>query len=138
MLQLLQQDHWVVKLSKCEFAKTEISYLGDVISHMGVATDPSKVAVIAHWPTPSSVKELRSFLGLAGFYRKFVRHFGVISRPLTDLLKKHSLFIWTTDHEQAFATLKQALMTAPVLALPDFSQPFCINTAPIPLEHASV
>lgn len=67
VLQLLQQDHWVVKLSKCEFAKTEISYLGHVISHMGVATDPSKVAVIANWPTPSSVKELRSFWDWPGF-----------------------------------------------------------------------
>jgi hypothetical protein len=67
VLQLLQQDHWVVKLSKCEFAKTEICYLGHVISHMGVATDPSKVAVIANWPTPSSVKELRSFWDWPGF-----------------------------------------------------------------------
>lgn len=128
VLQLLRKDHWKVKLSKCEFAKQEISYLGHVISHQGVATDPSKVSAIANWPSPASVKALRSFLGLAGFYRKFVRHFGVISRPLTDLLKKHALFIWTHEQETAFCTLKQALMAAPVLALPDFTQPFCIYT----------
>jgi hypothetical protein len=128
VLQLLNQDHWKVKFSKCEFTKTEISYLGHIISRQGIATDVTKIAAITNWPTPSSVKDLRSFLGLAGFYRKFVRRFGIISRPLFDLLKKNSLFIWTTDHQQAFDTLNQALSSAPVLALPDFSQPFSIYT----------
>lgn len=74
-------------------------------------------------------KELRSFLGLAGYYRKFVHHFGVISRPFFDLLKKHALFIWTTAHDEAFQELKTALSQAPELALPDFSKPlFSIET----------
>jgi hypothetical protein len=73
--------------------------------------------------------ELRSFLGLAGYYRNFVRHFGTIAKPLTELLKKNVLFQWTQDQEVAFHTLKSALMKAPVLALPDFTQPFCIETA---------
>jgi hypothetical protein len=74
------------------------------------------------------VKEMRSFLGLAGYYRKFVRHFGIISQPLTNLLKKNSLFIWTTSHDAAFVTLKQALVSAPVLFLPNFARPVIIET----------
>lgn len=82
-----------MKLSKCSFAKREIAYLGYVISAQVVSTYPKKVSVVANWPTPTNVKELRSFLGLAGHYRKFVHHFGVISRLLTDLLKKNVMFI---------------------------------------------
>ncbi|WVZ49071.1 hypothetical protein U9M48_000452 [Paspalum notatum var. saurae] len=105
-----------------------ISYLGHVISQGGVATDPAKIEAIMSWPTPTNIKDLRSFLGLAGYYRKFVKHFGIISRPLFDLLKKHALFIWTNDHDVAFQTLKQALCSAPVLTLPDFSKKFCLET----------
>lgn len=77
---------------------------------------------------PSSAKELRSFLGLAGYYRKFMRHFGIVSRPLTNLLKNGCLFVWTPEHDVAFAALKSSLSTAPVLALPDFAFPFAIET----------
>lgn len=93
-----------------------------------MGTDPSKLAAIASWPSPVNVKELRSFLGLAGYYRRFVRHFGIIAKPLTVLLKKHSIFIWTPDHETAFQTLKSALSQSPVLALPNFAKPFSIET----------
>jgi hypothetical protein len=128
MFDLMAQDKWKIKLSKCSFAQRQISYLGHIISEKGVGTDPDKVAVVASWPTPSSAKELRSFLGLAGYYRKFVRNFGIISKPLTDLLKKNVLFIWTPAHEESFQTLKIALSTSPVLVLPDFNKVFCVET----------
>lgn len=125
---LLSKDQWKLKLSKCSFAQTEIAYLGHVISANGVGTDPAKLDSIARWPTPASVKELRSFLGLAGYYRRFVRHFGLISKPLTNLLKKSSLFVWTPDHDHAFQALKSALCQSLVLALPNFSKPFAVET----------
>lgn len=77
---------------------------------------------------PTTVRALRGFLGLAGYYRKFVRHFGIIACPLNDLLKKDSIFIWTSIHDSAFQALKQALCSTPVLALPDFSVPFHVET----------
>ena len=128
VLQLLAKDHWQVKFSKCTFAQRQVSYLGHVISQAGVSTDPSKVQAILQWPIPANVKELRGFLGLAGYYRKFIKNFGIIVKPLTELLRKGALFIWRKDHQVAFHTLQQALSSAPVLALPDFSLPFAIET----------
>lgn len=121
---LLANDKWSVKLSKCQFAQQRISYLGHVVSADGVATDPGKIQSIQSWLTPTDAKQLRSFLGLAGYYRKFVRHFAIISRPLNDLLKKGTIFLWTSIQEESFQALKNALVTAPVLALPDFSKVF--------------
>jgi hypothetical protein len=86
-----------VKLSKCTFATRSISYLGHVISEARVQTDPNKVNAVVNCPTPSNVKELRSFLVLAGYYRKFMHHFGIISKILTQLLKKHTRFLWTQE-----------------------------------------
>jgi hypothetical protein len=102
--------------------------LGHIISSQGIATDPAKVSAIMEWPTPTYVKQLRSFLGLAGYYRRFVRHFAVIAKTLTSLLKKDTVFVWTAEHETAFNTLKQALTQAPMLAVPDFTKKFCIET----------
>jgi len=124
----LRADKWKLKLSKCSFAQESISYLGHVISAAGLANDPSKIQAVVDWPTPTSVKELRGFLGLAGYYRKFVRNFGIVAKPLTGLLKKDQLFVWTPSHDQAFQLLKEALCSAPVLALPDFAKPFHIDT----------
>lgn len=128
VLQLLSQDSWQVKLSKCSFGQQEITYLGHIVSKAGVSTDPSKVATVVSWPVPATIKALRGFLGLAGYYRKFVKNFGVLAKPLTELLRKNVVFVWTSHHDTAFQALKQALSSAPVLALPNFHKPFSIET----------
>jgi hypothetical protein len=99
-----------------------------VISEKGVSTCLGKIEVVAQWLVPVCVKDLRSILGLTGYYRKFVKHFGIISRPLTNLLKKNAVFQWNSDHDVAFNTLKSALVHARVLSLPDFSKKFYIET----------
>ena len=128
VLQLLKDNELFAKRSKCLFAHNSISYLGHKISGEGVATLEERVQTVKTWPRPQTVKHLRGFLGLAGYYRKFVKNFGILSRPLTDLLKKNSLFVWTPTTEEAFQALKRALVEAPVLALPDFSKPFVVET----------
>ena len=127
MLETLQANQLFAKKSKCAFGEQQVEYLGHVISIKRVATDRKKIEVIANWPTPQTLKELRGFLGLAGYYRKFIRHFGIISKPLTDLLKKNS-YGWSIQAQQAFTVLKQAMCEASVLTLPDFSKPFVLET----------
>jgi hypothetical protein len=128
VLQILKENKLLIKKSQCSFAQQQLEYLGHVIGVHGVATDPAKIQAIRDWPTPSLVKHIRSFLGLAGYYRRFIRQYGVLSRPLSDLLKKNAQFQWTSIHQQAFEALKQALIFAPVLALPDFSESFIVET----------
>jgi len=128
VFELLQQHQFKVRLTKCSFAQQQLKYLGHVISAEGVATDPSKITDVQNWPVPTSVKELRGFLGLAGYYRRFVKNFGMLAKPLTKLLKKGHIFAWTPATDQSFQALKHALTTAPVLALPDFSKQFIVET----------
>jgi hypothetical protein len=128
VLDILRRDNWQAKMSKCAFAQKQVAYLGHVISAAGVATDDTKIQTIRDWVQPTNLKQLRGFLGLSGYYRKFIRHYAVISQPLTSLLKKGTLFVWTDATETAFQALKQALISAPVLALPDFSQQFIVET----------
>jgi hypothetical protein len=128
ILHILQQDQWTVKLSKCSFAKREIAYLGYVISEKGVATCPYKVKVVVEWPRPRNVKEVRCFLGLARYYRRFVRHYGIIAKPLTELLKKNRVFQWTSEQDTSFHTLKETLTSAPILTLPYFTKAFVVET----------
>lgn len=110
---ILQDNQLYVKLSKCSFAQTELEYLGHIISGKGVQTDPTKISAVQSWPRPTCARDIRGFLGLTGYYRKFIKNYGIISRCLSDLLKKDTLFSWTPTHEAAFQHLKSALAQAP-------------------------
>lgn len=125
---ILQQHQLYLKRSKCSFNQRSLEYLGHVISEQGVSTDSKKTEAIANWPTPTDAKQLRSFLGLSSYYRKFIQGYDSISQPLTDLLKKNAIFQWTPQLQLSFDTLKQALVSAPVLALPDFTKGFHLET----------
>lgn len=128
VLQLLQQHQFCAKLSKCTFVASQLEYLGHIISAQGVATDPDKTQVMRQWPIPTNLTELRGFLGLTGYYRKFVQNYGILAKPLTMLLQKNAKFVWTDQAHQAFLALKQDMVTAPVLISPDFSKSFTIET----------
>jgi hypothetical protein len=105
-----------------------VEYLGHIISHQGVATEEAKIQAVKVWPTPKNWKELRWFLGLIGYYRRFIKNYGLISKSLSNLLKKGVPYVWTEVTESAFQQLKQALITTLVLALPDFSKQFVLET----------
>ncbi|KAK9125231.1 hypothetical protein Scep_014077 [Stephania cephalantha] len=114
-LQTLREHRLFAKFSKCEFWLAEVKFLGHVVGAAGIAVDPSKIQTITDWPTPSSVSEIRSFLGLAGYYRRFVKDFSKIASPMTRLTQKDVAYEWTEKCEAAFAQLKRSLTTRAVL-----------------------
>ena len=126
VLSILRKHKLYAKKEKCQFGQDQIQYLGHVISTEGVAVDPEKVCAMVEWPKPKTLKALRGFLGLTGYYRKFIQGYGKIAGPLTSMLKKDS-FIWSLEAEKAFEQLKQTMTQAPVLALPDFTKPFIVE-----------
>jgi hypothetical protein len=127
VFQCLMDNCFLLKLSKCSFCQPSISYLGHIVSADGVGPDPTKIESMVNWPYPKNLKQLRGFLGLTGFYRKFVHNYAIIAQPLTDLLKKDA-FQWTARAQEAFDQLKEAMTRAPVLALPNFEEDFVIET----------
>jgi len=128
VLARFRQHNLRVKISKCTFAAPKVSYLGHVISAEGIFPDPTKVEAVQNLLSPKSVKDVMSFLGLAGYYRRFVRGFATVAAPLTDLTKHDRRFDWTTECEQAFQTLKTLISSAPVLKYPRFDREFIIQT----------
>ncbi|GJU41587.1 transposon ty3-G gag-pol polyprotein [Tanacetum coccineum] len=127
ILETMRQNTLFAKKSKCVFGTSHVEYLGHVIYAEGVATDPSKISAMVEWPTPTNVKRLRGFLRLTDYYRRFIKFFTKISRPLSQLLKKGG-YKWSNEAQLAFKTLKEAMMKALVLALLDFTQLFVVKT----------
>ncbi|MCG8033694.1 MAG: DDE-type integrase/transposase/recombinase, partial [Candidatus Thiodiazotropha taylori] len=117
-----------LKPKKCQIFRKEVEFLGHIVDEHGVSTDPGKIQCIKNWPEPSNLKEVRSFLGLCSYYRRFIADYSTIAKPLTRLTEKNKRFDWTTQCTEAFERLKNLLITAPVLAHPDFSKPFIIDT----------
>ena len=113
---------------KCKFAVQEVNYLGHVLSPKGIKPNPDKVQAIVNFPTPNKIKQLRSFLGMIGYYRKFIRNFGVIAKVLYDLTKKDTPYIWSDDCEKAFQSLKNKMLSYDVLVFPNFKKPFLLAT----------
>ena len=128
VLKRLREFKLVAKIEKCKFGRESLPFLGHIISAQGVATDPEKLKSVSEIPAPKDVSELRSFLGLTGYYRRFVPNYSDVAEPLHQLLKKNKKYEWTTECEQAMQKLKSALLSAPVLRRPDFKRPFVIHT----------
>ena len=128
VLKRLRENNLKLQPDKCEFLRKEVIYLGHIISENGIQPDPSKLKAIKEFPTPKKVKDIQSFIGLAGYYRKFIEDFSKIAKPLTKLTKKTEKFEWTSEQQNAFDILKEKLTTAPVLKYPDFTQEFIVTT----------
>ncbi|GBG63470.1 hypothetical protein CBR_g38088 [Chara braunii] len=128
VLEKLREANFKINPKKCEWAKTQVLYLGHVLDGDGIKPEDSKIAAIRDWPTPRTLIELRSFLGLANYYRKFVRNFSTIAAPLRRLLRKETIWKWDKDCTSAMKKLKQALIEYPVLKVADPSLPFVVTT----------
>ncbi|PNX59051.1 hypothetical protein L195_g059493, partial [Trifolium pratense] len=124
VLEVLREKQLYANLGKCEFWLDEVKFLGHVISKEGIAVDPSKVEAVVAWERPNTATEIRSFVGLAGYYRRFIEGFAKIVAPLTNLTRKNQIFAWTDDCEKSFQLMKEKLTTSPVLVLPQPAEPY--------------
>jgi hypothetical protein len=127
VLQRLRDEQLYAKLSKCEFNKSEVPFLGHVVSREGVKVQPHQIDAIQKWNTPRSVREVQSFLGLANYYRRFIKNFSRIAAPLSDVTKSTATFAWARSQDDAFRRLKSAMQGAPVLRLADPSKPYVVT-----------
>jgi hypothetical protein len=128
VLKRLHDKDLFLKLEKCKFAQTEIEFLGLIISEGQVRMDAAKLAGIKSWPAPKTVKQVRSFLGFANFYRKFIGHYAEITKPLTNLTRKDLKFEWTDECNKAFNELKERFLEEPILRMPDTTKQFVLET----------
>ncbi|XP_023749296.1 uncharacterized mitochondrial protein AtMg00860-like [Lactuca sativa] len=119
VLEILRAEKLYAKFSICDFWLRKVQFLGYVINQKGISVDPAKVEVVMRWGVPRNTSEILSFLGLAGYYRRFIQDFSKISMPLTRLTKKNVTFQWDEGQQKAFETLRQRLCEAPVLVLPE-------------------
>jgi hypothetical protein len=127
VLSAMNSAHLHLNVAKCSFGEFRLEYLGHIISANGIEADPSKIQAMTDWPLPQNPTALRGFLGLTGYYRRFVKDYGKIAAPLTSMLKPDN-FVWTSVSQNAFNQLKSAMSSAPVLKTPDFSKPFTVET----------
>ena len=118
VFQRLKEANLTLKPSKCRFFQKKVEFLGHIVDEQGIHTDPKKVEAVASWETPKRVKDVRAFLGLTGYYRRFIKDYGKIAKPLHSLTEKDTTFHWTEETQEAFQKLKEALVTAPVLGYP--------------------
>lgn len=128
VLERLRKSKLFAKESKCEFFRTEVEFLGHHVGRDGVRMMEDKIKAVGEWPAPKNARDVRAFLGTAGYYRKFIRDFSRIAAPLTELTKGSVKFDWASQHQTAFTELKTAMQTAPVLALPDPKLPYVVHT----------
>jgi hypothetical protein len=128
VLQVLRENHMYAKLIKCSFYQKQIHYLGHIISKDGIAVDPEKTESIREWSAPKNVIEIRSFMGLESYYRRFIGELSKIAHPITSLQRKGMKFQWTSDSERSFQHLKQLLTSAPILNIVDPNEDFIVCT----------
>ncbi|KAK1424203.1 hypothetical protein QVD17_19524 [Tagetes erecta] len=126
ILELLGKEKLYAKFSKCEFWLREVQFLGHVVNENGIHVDPSKIEAVKKWEAPRTPTEIRQFLGLAGYYRRFIKNFSKVAQPLTLLTRKYQKFVWGEEQEEAFQTLKDKLCHAPILALPEGTDDFVV------------
>ena len=124
----LREANLKMNPKKCKLLQKKVTYLGYIISENGIGTDPEKISAVENWPTPSNLRDVRSFLGLCSYYRKFVGHFADIAKPLHKLTQKNHKFEWTTDCQEAFDKLKRALTSSPILSYPQPNGKFILDT----------
>jgi transposase InsO family protein len=128
VLEILRRNKLYLKPEKCEFEKPSVEYLGLIVSHNQVSMDPVKLEGVRTWPTPKTVREVRGFLGFTGFYRRFIRTYSDLARPLNDLLKKDKSWKWGSEQQKSFESIRDQILKSPILVFPDFDKQKMIET----------